>query len=215
MTMCYEAQREGKMVKEFSEIAKIFIKEHLVTSTMSVLFTIISTIIIYKFWPSLLLFQRLSPSKNIVILMIGIFCFWFILFYFIKKSSWYLFNNHRLKKDIRDKINKLSHEEKKIIATMFYSRDLPATMIGLESLENKGIIIVNTKVPLRCGATIGYPVEFTKSAEKALNKKIVKIIDNQYKDKVKTYYWEALDESPVQPLSELQQDIENIYKRHN
>jgi hypothetical protein len=202
------------MVKNFLEIAKIFIKEHLVASTMSIFFTIISTIIIYKFLPSLVLFQRLPPSQNIAILMIGIFCFWFILFYFIKKSSWYLFNNHRLKKDIRDKIDKLSHEEKKIIATMFYCRDLPATMIGLESLENKGIIKINTKVPLRCGATIGYPVEFTKSAEKALNKKIVKIIVNQYKDKVKTYCWEASDESPAQPLSELEQDILSIKNRH-
>jgi hypothetical protein len=87
-------------------------------------------------------------------------------------------------------------------------------MIGLESLENKGIIKINTKVPLRCGATIGYPVEFTKSAEKALNKKIVKIIVNQYKDKVKTYCWEASDESPAQPLSELEQDILSIKNRH-
>ena len=116
---------------------------------MSVLFTIISTIIIYRYAPKLILFEQLSPPKNVLILMLGIFCFWFTFCYLIKRTGGFLIDASRLKKNIRDKLRKLSHEEKIVIATMFYTRDLPSNMVGLESLESKGIIEVNEKVVYR------------------------------------------------------------------
>jgi hypothetical protein len=209
-------KKEGKMgaVDNLTKIANVYLKEHLITTTMSAFFAIISTIILNKIHTGFLLLQQISPTKNVLIELGGSFCLWFTVCFYFKKSGTFLLDNHRLKKEIKDKLNKLSHEEKIVIATMFYTRDLPAHMIGLESLESKGIIEVNDKVVLRCGVTIGHPVEFNKIVEKVLNKKTVKTIDNQYKNKVKINYWQVSEELSVQPVSELQQEIADIKKRH-
>ena len=73
---------------------------------------------------------------------------------------------------------------------MAFTRELPKGMLGLCSLQTKGILNINDKVILHSGQTIGHPVEFTMTMKNVIKKKYFKEILDCFDGKPQIYYWQ-------------------------
>jgi hypothetical protein len=133
-------------LKGFLEFIKIYLLKYFITTTATILFTIATIVCLNNILPNLLLLKMLSMKANLIIEAIGLFCLWFIIFYFIrfvKINMTYWFNRRSILLNLTPEekwfLNKFIVENKNTI----YAAPQNATLFGLRA---KGVVYDPTSV---------------------------------------------------------------------